>query len=29
MIETEKPTPNDFKYFGIKLKMDEGQKIIM
>lgn len=28
MIEAEKPTPNDFNYYGIELKMKEGAIII-
>lgn len=27
IIEEEKPTPNDFNYYGIALKMDEGTQI--
>lgn len=28
MIEAEKPTPNDFNYYGIALKMKEGVEIL-
>lgn len=28
MIEAEKPTPNDFNYYGIVLKMDDGKVIL-
>ncbi|MBU3658496.1 MAG: hypothetical protein FGM14_01380 [Flavobacteriales bacterium] len=28
MIEAEKPTPNDFNYYGIELKMKEGMEIL-
>ena len=27
IIEEEKPSPNDFNYYGIELKMDEGNQI--
>jgi hypothetical protein len=27
IIEEEKPSPNDFNYYGIELKMDEGTQI--
>ncbi len=27
IIEEEKPSPNDFNYYGIALKMDEGNQI--
>jgi hypothetical protein len=27
IIEEEKPSPNDFNYYGIALKMDEGTQI--
>lgn len=29
MIEAEKPTPNDFNYYGIELKMKEGNQILI
>ena len=28
IIEEEKPSPNDFNYYGIELKMDEGVEIL-
>jgi hypothetical protein len=28
MIEAEKPTPNDFNYYGIVLKMKEGVEVL-
>ena len=29
MIEVEKPTPNDFNYYGIALKMGEGVEVLV
>jgi hypothetical protein len=29
MIEAEKPTPNDFNYYGIELKLNEGIGILV